>query len=77
MVQSATLEAPAVALHPARFVSLELASTITGYSVRAMQTKIDRGVWLDGHEYIRAPDGRILVDIKGYELWAVGQRRAG
>ena len=40
----------------------------------AIETKIKRGVWLEGKEYIRAPDRSILIDMEGYERWAVGQR---
>ena len=66
-----------VAVRPARYVKLPLAEAATGFSVAAMETKIARGVWLEGHEYVRAPDKSILIDLRGYELWAAGQRRAG
>jgi len=66
-----------VSVMPARFVKLPLAERATGYTVAAMETKIARGVWLHGYEYVRAPDGAILIDLKGYETWAAGQRRAG
>ena len=75
MADVVRLARPAIAT--SRFVKLPLAESATGYSVEAMNTKIKRGVWLEGHEYIRAPDGSLLVDMVGYELWAVGQRRAG
>ena len=71
------MEAPTPTIAPARYVQLPLAEAATGYSIRAMQTKILRGVWLEGHEYVRAPDKAILIDLRGYELWAAGQRRAG
>ena len=35
-------------LAPARYVLLPLASLITGYSVKAMQRKIERGDWQEG-----------------------------
>lgn len=46
----------------------------TGYTRKAVERKIQDGVWLQGHEYVRAPDGRVLISIKGYHKWAVGQR---
>ena len=58
---------------PARYVTIALAAMLTGYSVSAIETKIARGVWLEGREWKRAPDGRILVDMRGYEKWAEGQ----
>jgi hypothetical protein len=63
-------------LAPARFVRIPLAAELTGYTADAIEMKIKRGVWLEGKEYIRAPDKSILVDMEGYERWAVGQRQA-
>jgi hypothetical protein len=66
-----------VKLQPARYVTLELAETLTGYTVKAMERKKALGVWRDGFEYVVAPDGRILIDIEGYNKWAVsGKKRA-
>jgi hypothetical protein len=58
-----------VVLAPARYVLLSLANLITGYSVKAMQRKIERGDWQEGKVWRRAPDGRILIDITGYQKW--------
>jgi hypothetical protein len=60
---------------PSRFVRIPLAAHLTGYTAEAIMTKVKRGVWLEGKEYIRAPDGSILIDMEGYERWAVGQRQ--
>ena len=62
---------------PARRVTIPLAAAVTGYTVEAIETKIRRGVWIEGREWIRAPDGRILIDLRGYERWAEGQSQAG
>jgi hypothetical protein len=56
-------------LNPRRYVTLELAELCTGYTVRAMQSKIGRGDWIENREYVRAPDGRLLVDLEGYDRW--------
>jgi hypothetical protein len=56
-------------LGPARYVLLPLANIITGYSVKAMERKIERGDWVEGKVWRRAPDGRILVDLVGYQKW--------
>jgi hypothetical protein len=58
-----------VVLAPARYVLLPLANLVTGYSVKAMQRKIERGDWPEGKVWRRAPDGRILIDITGYQKW--------
>lgn len=53
-----------------RFVTIDKAAEETGYSKRAIETKINRGIWLEGREYVRAPDQRVLIDREGVEKWA-------
>lgn len=67
--------ATAVFVAPARYVTLDLAPAVTGYTRKAMERKIEDGVWLEGCEYVLAPDGRRLVDLDGYARWARGERR--
>jgi hypothetical protein len=59
----------------ARYVLLPLANLVTGYSVKAMERKIERGDWQEGKVWRRAPDGRILIDVVGYQRWVEGQGR--
>jgi hypothetical protein len=54
-------------------VTIERASELTGYGAAAIRTKIERGVWLKDRVWVRAPDGRILISIRGYEAWVAGQ----
>jgi hypothetical protein len=54
---------------PTRYVLLALAALVTGYSVKAMERKIERGDWVEGKVWRRAPDGRILIDLIGYQKW--------
>lgn len=61
-----------VVVTPARYVLLPLASAITGYTVKAMERKIERGDWVEGRVYKRAPDGHILLDMLGYQTWVEG-----
>lgn len=42
----------------------------TGYSEKAIRHKIDGGVWAEGCEYVRAPDGHLLVDTAKFDAWA-------
>jgi hypothetical protein len=58
-----------VVVAPARYVTIAQASHLTGYTVEAIETKIARGVWVEGREWKRAPDNRVLVDMRGYERW--------
>lgn len=34
----------------------------SGYTDKAVRRKIEEGVWLEGREYRRAPDGHIVID---------------
>lgn len=58
---------------PARYVLLCLAQCMTGYTVKAMQRKIERGDWQEGKVWKRAPDGHICIDVLGYEKWIEGR----
>ncbi|WP_426287476.1 hypothetical protein [Luteibacter sp. E-22] len=56
-----------------RYVTISKFSADSGYTEDAIRTKIKNGVWLEGHVWMKAPDGRILIIIEGYERWAEGQ----
>ena len=71
-----TIGAPIV-VATARYVLLPLANLLTGYSVKAMERKIERGDWQEGKVWRRAPDGRIVIDVLGYQRWVEGPRAAG
>ncbi len=47
----------------------------TGYSEKAVQRKIEDGKWTEGDVYVRAPDGHILIDMDGFNRWALGEER--
>lgn len=51
-----------------RYVTIQ-AFSASGYTVKAVEEKIHKGVWTEGREYRRGPDGRILIDIVGFEKW--------
>jgi len=56
---------------PVRFVTAKLFEQLTGYTEKAVEHKRAEGVWREGREYRRAPDGRILIDLEGFEAWVV------
>lgn len=60
----------------ARYIKLPLFEQQTGYTQKAIRRKIEEGVWLEGREYRRAPDGHILVDMEGYYRWVEGRKLA-
>lgn len=57
----------------------------SGYTERAVRLKIQNGVWIEGREYRRAPDGHIMINVEGVEEWVekqpalskAGRRRSG
>lgn len=72
MQETVSQTSPSIVLTPVRYVTIKRAAEMTGYSQAAIRHKIERGDWREGKEYVRAPDGRILVNLKGYEAWAAG-----
>lgn len=68
--QSQPAAAPPIAAAP--YVTVALASAITGLSEKAIRRKIEEGKWLEGREYQRSPDGGIFISLKGYQRWVEG-----
>jgi len=72
-------------LDAAPYVVIEKAAELTGYTRRAIEEKIARGVWLEGQVWVHAPDGRRLISMRGYAQWVEqgnaastsGNRRSG
>lgn len=65
-----------IGLVPARYVRTNVFELVTGYSANAIEKKIAAGAWVQGREFVRAPDGHILIDMRGYERWAESQSAA-
>lgn len=60
---------PTVHVVSSRFVTIELAALMTGFTPAAIRSKIAKSVWLEGRLWVKR-DGRVLIDMKGYERWA-------
>lgn len=58
----------------AQLVTLHKFEELTGYTVKAAQRKIQEGVFVQGQVWLKAPDGRILIDMEGYHRWARNQQ---
>lgn len=54
---------------PAPYVTIPIASAMTGLTPKAIRRKIEEGKWLEGREYRRSPDGGVFVSIKGFVSW--------
>lgn len=52
-----------------RYVLVEKMAELTGYTPKAIDKKIDDGIWIKGREWIKAPDGRRFVDVEGFNKW--------
>jgi hypothetical protein len=52
-----------------RYVTISRFATESGYTENAIRSKIRDGIWREGQEWKRAPDGRVLVDVDGYHRW--------
>ena len=61
----------------ARYVCIKKFAELTGYSEKAVYHKIERGVWVEGHQYRRPSDNRILIDLVGYGRWVEGGQALG
>lgn len=57
-----------ITVKPARFVTVELAAVVTGLTPGAIRTKIGKGIWVEGREYLRQ-EGRVFIDMQGFERW--------
>lgn len=62
---------PPVYLAPDRFVTVGIYATISGRSANAIRMKIKEGKWLDGREFVRDPDGTVLIDREGVQKWVL------
>jgi hypothetical protein len=51
------------------WVLLPLFCSLTGYTEKAVRRKIEDGVWLQGRQFRKAPDGRITMNIQEYYKW--------
>ncbi|GAA4649662.1 hypothetical protein GCM10023116_19400 [Kistimonas scapharcae] len=55
------------------FVRIRKFAELTGYSEKAVERKIDSGKWPMGKIWIKAPDGRRLINLEEYEKWVQGE----
>lgn len=51
-----------------RYVTVDLAAMMTGFSPAAIRAKIAKGAWVEGRQWVKR-DGRVLIDMRGYERW--------
>jgi hypothetical protein len=64
-----------IRLQCADFIRIGLFAALSGYTPEEVRQKIEENLWRQGFEYVRAPDGCLLIDVAGYKRWARGERR--
>ncbi|CAK0767372.1 Excisionase [Gammaproteobacteria bacterium] len=52
-----------------RYLTIGKFSDESGYTEDAIRTKIRDGVWPEKLVWIKAPDGRTLINTEGYNEW--------
>jgi len=45
-----------------RYQIVEKFASESGYTVSAIETNITRGIWIEGRQWRKAPDGRNLIE---------------
>lgn len=63
--------APPVYLAPDRYVTVGVYATISGRTPNSIRMKIRDGKWIEKREFIRDPDGTVLIDREGVQRWAL------
>ena len=58
-----------------RWLTIEKFAAESGYTPDAIRSKIKRGDWPEGKVWVKAPDGRILINTEGYEKWVTSQQQ--
>ena len=56
-----------------KWVVIKKLSELTGYTENAIRAKIKKGIWLCDKHWRKAPDGRILFNLREIESWVEGK----
>ena len=55
-----------------KWVTIKKLAELTGYTVKAIYNKRERGTWLEGIHWKKSPDGRLQFNIEAIEFWIEG-----
>ena len=56
-----------------KWITAEQYCTLAGGTEKAIERKRQEGVWREGVEWIKAPDGRIRINWRAVDLWIEGK----
>ena len=65
--------APIVVVGANRRCLLPAAAAALGYTVKAIERKIERGEWVEGVHWGKAPDGRRYINLDKVTAWMGGE----
>lgn len=54
-----------------KWVTIKRFSELSGYSARAVYSKMSRGDWMMEVHWRKAPDGRIFINLEAIEHWII------
>ena len=57
-----------------QYVLISKFAEITGYSVKAIRRKMERGQWRQNVHYVKAPDGHPSFSLEAYARWVEGAK---
>lgn len=66
----AVIASPTVAVVAASTVLIPTAAAMLGLSKKAIERKIERGVWVEGKHFARR-DGNVFIIIPAVEQWVI------
>lgn len=56
---------------PLAWVTIQVYAASSGYSVGALRQKIQRGQFIEGKHFRKAPDGRVLMNVEACQNWGI------
>lgn len=56
---------------PLAWVTLQVYAASSGYSVGALRQKMNRGQFIEGKHFRKAPDGRVLMNVEACQSWGI------
>lgn len=59
------------------YLRINAFSAASGLTEKAIRRKIEDGIWVEGREFKRAPDGCLYISIKGYAAWVEKGSKSG
>ena len=56
-----------------KWITIKKLSELIGYSVFSINKKRQRGIWVEGIHWRKAPDNRVLMNLEAIYKWVEGK----